>query len=284
MPPRTSWTGNLKLSLITIPVRLYRAVSTTSRVRLNMLHRDCNQRIHYQYDCAVHGTVPKEDIVKGYQYEKGRYVVLDDETLEQVKLETTKTIEVVQFVENEELDPIYLDSPYYLAPDGPVAEEAFRVLREAMRLRQKTAIGRLTMAGREHTVAISPRSKGLLLTTLHAADEIRREEPYYADVGEGEVVEEELDLARQLIDSRSRPFDPGIFRDRYEDELRQVIRAKIEGKEPEVVEVEEAGKIVDFMEALKRSLAQEEKARKPSAPRRRKEAAETQPAKRRGKT
>lgn len=259
MATRPSWSGNLKLSLITIPVRLYRAVSSTARTSLNMLHEGCHQRIRYQYTCPVHGEVAKDDIVKGYQYEKGKYVVLDDETLEKVKVETSKTLEIVQFVGTEEIDPVYFDTPYYLAPDGPVAEEAFRVLREAMQGSGKIAVGRVTMAGHEHIAAIQPEGKGLLLTTLHYGREVRSAAPYYAELQEAPVHPEELDLARQLIETKSKAFQPETFTDRYEEALQQAIRAKVEGREPEVVEVAEVGKVVDFMEALKRSVAQEAK-------------------------
>lgn len=257
MPPRTSWTGSLKLSLITIPVRLYRAVSTTSRTSLNMLHGGCGQRIHYKYDCPVHGEVDKEQIVKGYQYERGRYVVLEEEDLDRVKLETTRTLEIVQFVKSDELDPVLFDTPFYLAPDGPVAEEAFRVIRDAMRQEEKTAIGRVTMAGREHMVAIFPHDKGLIMETLHYGREVRKAEPYWEEVTEKETAGEELELARQLIGNKTKPFDPNALRDRYEEALGEMIKAKIEGEEPAVVEPEEPRKVVNFMDALKRSIAQE---------------------------
>lgn len=257
MPPRTSWTGNLKLSLITIPVRLYRAVSTTSRPSLNMLHEGCGQRIHYQYTCPVHGEVDKEQIAKGYQYERGKYVVLEEEDLDKVKLETTRTLEIVQFVDSGELDPIYFDTPFYLAPDGPVAEEAFRVIRDAMRQENKAAVGRVTMSGREHMVAIFPHDKGLVMETLHYGREVRKADPYWEEITEKEISGEELDLARQLIGNKSRPFDPNALRDRYEEALGEMIKAKIEGQEPAVVAPEEPRKVVNFMDALKRSLAQE---------------------------
>jgi DNA end-binding protein Ku len=268
MPPRTSWTGNLKLSLINIPIRLYRAVSSTARTSLNMLHEECHQRIKYQYTCPVHGEVEKDHIVKGYQYERGRYVVLSDDDLDKVKLETTRTLEIVQFIEDAELDPIFLDTPYYMAPDGPVAEEAFRVLREAMRHENKTAIGRVAMGGREHIVAISPHEKGLVMTTLHYGREVRKSEPYFEEIAEKEIDEDELALARQLIGSKSRPFDPNAFRDRYEEALGETIRAKLQGEEPEALAVEEPRKIVDFMDALKRSIAQEKEESDKEKPRR----------------
>ncbi len=261
MALRTSWTGSLKLSLITIPVRLYRAVSASTRLSFNMLHKGCNQRLHYQYTCPVHGKVDREEMTKGYEYEKGRYVVLEPDDFAKVKLETTRLIEIVQFVDGVELDPLYLETPYYLAPDGPTAEEAFGVLREAMREMNRVAIGRVVLGGREHMVAINPRQRGLMLTTLHYAREVRGEEPYFEMIQEQPVPEEELDLARQLIASRSRPFEPKQFRDRYDEALLEVIQTKAQGKEPELVEVKEPGKVVNFMEALKRSVAEETRAK-----------------------
>ncbi len=263
MPPRTSWTGSLKLSLITIPIRLYRAVSSTSRTSLNMLHGTCRQRIKYRYTCPSHGEVDKDEIVKGYQYERGRYVVLSDEDLEKVKLETTRTLEIVQFVDDAELDPIYLDTPYYVAPDGPIAQEAFGVLREAMRQQKKTAIGRVAMGGREHVVAIAPHDSGLRMTTLHYGREVRPSGDYFEEITPKEIDQEELDLARRLIESKSRPFDPDAFTDRYEEALGETIRDKLQGREPEALAAEEPRKIVDFMDALKRSLAQETDMEKP---------------------
>ncbi len=259
MPPRASWTGNLKLSLISIPVRLYRAVSSSGRLSLRMLHQDCSQRVRYQYTCPVHGELDKDQIVKGYEFERGKYVVVDDETLDKIRLETTQTIEVVQFIDQAELDPIYLDTPYYLSPDGPVAEEGFQVIRKALEKTGKAAIGRVVMSNRELMVAISPRDTGLFLQTLHYQSEVRGSEAFFEGIPGKKVDPEEVELAESLIEKKSEAFDPSQFKDRYEEALTDVIKAKIQGEEVEVVEEREAGKVVNFMDALKRSVAEEEK-------------------------
>ncbi len=261
MAPRATWTGHLKLSLISIPVRLYHAVTSMSHVRLHLLHRGCNQRIHYQSVCSKHGAVQAEQVVKGYEYEKGKYAVVDEPLLDSIKLETTKMIEIVQFIDASEFDPIYLNTPYYLAPDGPLAEEAFRVVREAMRRTGRLAVGRVVMAGREHVVVIGLRDKGLQLTTLRYDKEVHAAEPYFADIEDKPVNREQLALAERLIESKSARFDPARFRDRYDEALTQVIKAKIEGAEPVLVQEAEMGKVVDFMEALRRSVTETAKAK-----------------------
>ena len=166
MPPRATWKGHLKLSLVTIAVRVYNATSSAGRIMLNQLHKDCNCRLKQQMVCPIHGNVERGDIVKGYEYEKDRYVVIDPEDLERVQVETTKAIEITSFVDPGELDPIYLNAPYYLAPDGPVAEGAFRVIREAMLKTGKVGIGRFVIGGREHFVALDVKDRGLVMTTL----------------------------------------------------------------------------------------------------------------------
>ena len=265
MAPRASWTGYLRLSLVTIPVRLYNAVSSTSRVSLNQLHKNCNLRLRQQMVCPEHGKVEKEDIVKGYEFEKDRYVVVDEADLQRIKLETTKTIDLIQFVDASEVDAIYFDSPYYVAPDGPVAEEGFRILRDAMRLANKIAIGQVVIANREHMVAIHPEDKGLVLNTLHYADEVRSAATYFEEIKSAEVKKPQLDLAQQLVNSLSGAFDPSKFKDRYQDALLEVIKAKVEGAEPVITQKADMGKVINLMDALKQSLAQSMSQKKPPA-------------------
>lgn len=261
MPPRASWTGTLKLSLVSIPVRLYRAVSESARIGLRMLHQGCHQPLHYQTVCAKHGEVEKENIVKGYEYEKGKFVVIDEETLDRIRLDTTKTINIVQFIDQGELDPILLDTPYYLAPNGPVATEAFLVLRNAMRLAGKIGIGQVVLSGREHLVAVAPLQKGLCMNTLHYPSEVHASEPYFEEITEEKIDQEELSLAHDLIEKKSGPLDLDQYKDHYEEALIEVIKAKVQGEEIEIVQEEEVGKVIDFMDALKRSLAQEGKSK-----------------------
>ncbi len=257
MAPRASWKGHLRIALITIPVRLYNATSSSGRVRLNMLHKDCNKRVRQQYVCPEHGALQREDIVKGYEYEKDSYVVIDSEVLDSIKLETDKDIEVETFVDGAEVGGIYLNVPYYLAPDAPVAEGAFRVLRDALDDLGKLAVGRVVMSGREQGLIIAPRGKGMLLTTLRFADEVRDEQAYFQDLRDEPVNEEHLALTKQLIESKSADFDPTRFHDRYEEALVEVIKAKVEGRETVVVQENEVGKVADFMEALRRSVEAE---------------------------
>jgi DNA end-binding protein Ku len=265
MAPRASWTGYLRLSLVTIPVRLYNAVSSTSKVSLNQLHKDCNVRLRQQMVCPEHGKVEKEDIVKGYEFEKDRYVVVDDADLQKIKLETTKTIDLIQFVDATEVDSIYFDTPYYVAPDGPVAEEGFRILREAMRLANKIAIGQVVISNREHMVAIQPQDKGLVLNTLHYAEEVRNATSYFEDIKTAEVQKPQLDLAQQLVNSLAGSFEPAKFKDRYQDALLEVIKAKVAGSEPVIAQKAEMGKVINLMDALKQSLAQSISQKKPPA-------------------
>lgn len=262
MAPRASWKGNLRLSLITIPIRMYNAVSSTARVSLNQLHKDCHQRLKQKMTCPKHGDVERDDIVKGYEYEKDTYVVIPESDLEAVRLETTKMIEIVQFVDESELDPIYLDSPYYVAPDGPVAEEAFRVVHEAMRKTKKIGIGRVVLSNREQAVAMRVLDKGILLTTLRLQAEVRAAAPYFEEIKEAEIPKAQTQLAEQLIKTITEPFDISRFSDRYQDALLDVIKTRIEGNEPIKVQEVEAGKVINFMEALKKSIAGAPKAKK----------------------
>ena len=260
------WSGYLKLSLVTIPVRMYNAISSTSRVALNQLHKDCNRRVRQQLVCPEHGKLEREDIVKGYEYEEDKYVVIDQADLEKVKLETSKSIDLIQFVTVDEVDPVFFDKSYYVAPDGPIAEDAFRVVREAMRKANKMAIGQVVIAGREHIIALRVKDRGFALSTLHYASEIRQAAPYFEGIRNGEVDKSQLALASQLVENNTAPFNPAQFTDRYEEALLEIIKAKAAGSEPIIVQQVEPGKVIDLMSALKQSLAQskpQKDARKP---------------------
>jgi DNA end-binding protein Ku len=268
MAIRANWTGHLKLSLVSIPIRLYNAISYANKVSFNQLHKGCNQRLRQQLVCPQHGKVEREDIAKGYEYEKDRYVVIDEADLEKVELETTKTVELIQFVDAAQIDPIYFDSSHYVAPDGPVAEEAFRIFREALKKLNKVAIGRVVMHGKENIVALRPKDKGFLLTMMHYASEVRAAEPYFAEIKDAQVSKEQLALAIQLIESTAGDFDPAQFNDRYQDSLMEVIKAKIQGSAPVVVQQQQVGKVINLMDALQASIAQvksQKSAKKPAA-------------------
>lgn len=265
MPPRASWTGHLKCSLVSFPVRLYNAVSSSSRISLNQLHRETHRRLKQQMIEPELGPVDRTDIVKGYEFEKDRYVILDEADLEKVKLETNKVIDLVQFIDAGEVDQRYLDNPYYVAPDGPVAEDAFRLVREAMREAKKTGIGRIVLSNREYVAALDVYGTGFLMTTLRYAHEVRGADAYFEDIRNGQVDKQQLKLAKDLIEGMSAKFDPAQFTDRYQDALMEVIKAKIEGTEPVVAHEEEVGKIINLMEALKKSVEAAGGQKKPPA-------------------
>jgi len=230
-----------------------------------MLHKDCLQRVRQQQICETHGVLSRDDIVKGYEYEKDKYVVVDDDTLKSIRLETTKIIDVDQYIDAEDVDPVYYSANYYVAPDGPVAIDAFRVFRESLRHTGKVAVGHVVLSGREHTVQIAPRDKGLMLTTLRYAKEVKKPTAYFEDIPDVEVPAEQLELFNQLIENRVAPLDMDSLVDRYEEALVEVIKAKIDGREPEVVQEQETAKAIDFMEALRASVQAEKIPKKPPA-------------------
>lgn len=265
MPPRATWKGQIKISLVAFPVCLYNATSSASRVSMNQLHKGCHRRLKQQMICPEHGPVERADIEKGYEYEKDKYVIVEESDLESIKLETNKTIEITQFIDSSELNPLFLDAPYFVGPDGPMAEEAFRVIRDALSRSGKVGIGRVVMSNREHAVALRVEQKGFLLTTLRSSEEVRAAEPYFENIRESESPAEQLALAEQLIAARAKPFDAAQFRDRYQDALLTLIKAKIEGSTPVVVQEAEVGKVINLMDALRQSLGDAEPAKKPAA-------------------
>jgi DNA end-binding protein Ku len=254
MAPRTTWKGHLKLSLVSCPVRLYNATTRSERVSFNLLHKDTHNRIQMHPHDPELGKVERGDLVKGYQYEKDQYVVLTDEDFDKVQVESSKAIVIEKFVDAEAVDPIYFDSPYYMAPDGPVAEETFVVLREAFREKNKVALSRVVLSNRERLVAIQVRDKGFLVMTLRSADEVRQHQAYFEDIDGPEPDQEMLELASALIDKKSGAFDPSEFRDAYHDALLELVKAKIKGQEPVIARAPERGKVINLMDALRRSL------------------------------
>ncbi len=255
MAARPTWKGFLKVSLVNIPVRVFPATDSAATISFNQLHRECRSRIQQKRWCPTcDKEIPLSDIVKGYEFEKGRYVVMDEEDLSKVRPESTRVINLVQFTEVDEIDPVYVERPYYLAPDGPMAKEAFAVIREGMK--GKAGIGKLALYGREYLVAVQPRAKGLIMFTLRTAREIRSMDAI--DELEGvpdKVKPDEIKLAKQVIGTFEAPLDLREYRDEYQEELRRVIDKKIAGEE--IVEPEEEAaptKVVDLMDALRKSL------------------------------
>ena len=263
MAGRAYWKGYLKLSLVSCPVKLYSATSTSAgKISFNLLHKDTLNRVQQRYHDPERGEVDRADLVKGYQFEKDRYVVVTPEELEGIEIESSKTIDIDGFVDAGAIDPVYLDTPYYLAPDGPIAEETYAVILEAMKQLKQVAIARIVLSGRERLVAIDPLAEGLRLTTLRTAKEVR--EPASAiDKLNVKLSKDMLDMAEQIIAKKKMKFDPDAFEDRYEDALMTLVKSKIAGGEPVITKAPERGNVINLMDALKRSIEQE---RRPAAP------------------
>jgi DNA end-binding protein Ku len=270
MAPRSTWKGHLKLSLVSCPVRLFNAVSRSEKVAFNLLHKDTHNRVQMKPHDPELGPVERSDLVKGYQYEKDQYVVFTEEDFDKVQIESSKAIVIEKFVDAKDVDPIYFEAPYYLAPDGAVAEETFRVIQHAMRDKQKVALSRVVLSNRERLIALMCRDKGFVMMTLRTADEVRDAEEYFTDIGDEEPEAEMLDLAEKLIAQKSGKFDPSEFRDRYQDAVIEMVKAKVKGQEPVIAKAPERGKVINLMDALKRSL---EEAKPPAESKPRKAAA-----------
>jgi DNA end-binding protein Ku len=248
----TLWRGFLRLSLVSCPVTLSPATSETSRIRLNQLNKATHNRLRVKLvDEETGDEVERGDIVKGYQIDKGQYVLLDEGDLEAIQIESSRTIDLETFVDADEIDCIYFDKPYYVAPDGDVAAETYRVIARAMQDKGKVGLGRVVLSTREHPVAVEPHGGGLLLTTLRAANEVRPA-PAFAD---DDVNDEAVSLASMIIEKRSGRFNPKSFHDRYQDALRSLVEAKAKGRKIPLPQVKAPAKVVDLMDALKRSLA-----------------------------
>ena len=277
MAPRASWKGYLKLSLVTCPVRLYPATSTSERVRFNQLHKDTHNRINMKPVDPELGLVDRADLVRGYEYEDKQYIIIEDSDLEAVRIESNHTLNIEAFVDESEVDVIYQDSPYYLAPDGKMAEETFAVLRDAMKAAGKVAIARLVLSSRERVVTIAPREKGMFITTLRDPREVRSTAAYFDEIPDVKTDPEMLELAEKLIEQKITKFDPAQYEDRYENALMEMIKEKLKGHKPIIAAAPERGNVINLMDALKASLGQA----KPAAPSKSKDeaAAKKAPAK-----
>jgi DNA end-binding protein Ku len=267
---RPIWKGQLRLSLVSIGVELFTATKSNARPSFHQIHAPSGHRIHYQKVAEGVGPVPADEIKKGYEYEKGEYVLLEDEELDAVKLETRKTLDLVQFVEASEIPPLYFDAPYFLTPTDDLAEDAFRVIRDALRQTNKVGLGQLALRGKEYLVAVRPCGKGLLLETLHYENEVRSSGPYFGEIPATEADPELLEVATALIEKKTHKFDPKAFKDHYQAALRELIEKKLKSKGRKVSAPEEeerrptGGNVVDLMSALKKSL--EGGPAKPAAP------------------
>ncbi|HSK10140.1 MAG TPA: Ku protein [Vicinamibacterales bacterium] len=254
MAPRSTWKGFLKVSLVSIPIKVYPAAESAAALSFNQLHAECRTRIQQKRWCPnCNREVANTELVKGYEFEKGRFVVLDEEDFARVKTESTRVINLVQFAGNEQLDPVYLDRAYYLAPDGPMAAGAYAVMREGMR--GKVGIGKVALLGREYLVAVRPHDEGLVMFTLHHAGEMRRMSQIDELKSLPDVKPDEVALARQVVGTFEGELDLATFKDEYKEGLRQVIEARIAGQEVAApAAVEAPSNVVNLMEALRKSL------------------------------
>ena len=255
MAPRANWKGFLRLSLVTCPVALYPATSDSEKISFNQLNRQTGHRIRYlKVDADSGEEVPNEDIVKAYALEKETFIEVNKEELEEIALESTRTIEIDEFVEKSEIDPRYLIRPYYLRPDGKVGHDAFAVIRETIREMNKVAIGRVVLTNREHIIALEPLEKGLMGTLLRYPYEVRSEDEYFDEIQDVKVTKDMLDLAKHIVNQKSGHFEPGKFEDQYETALVDLINQKRSGKPITPKDRPRGDNVVDLMEALKRSV------------------------------
>jgi DNA end-binding protein Ku len=272
MAARPSWQGHLKLSLVTCPVALYNAVSASGDVHFNLINPKTGNRIKMVTTDPDTGPIERSELVKGYQVEKGRYILLSNEEIAAVKLESTKSINIERFVDADEIDRLYWENPFYLVPNGDLGAEAFAVIREAMRQSNKIALGRVVMHTRERLVALEPRGKGIVAYTLHTNDEIKKPEEFFDPIKDVKPDKAMVEIAQRIIEQQEGAFDPEEFNDRYEEALRELIASKEKGEKPTKAKAPSDTNVVDLMEALRASLGK-------NAGDRRKPAAKKAPAK-----
>jgi DNA end-binding protein Ku len=265
MPARPTWKGFLKISLVNIPIRVFPATDSAATISFNQLHGECQTRIQQKRWCPkCEREVPLSEVVKGYEFEKGRYVIMDEDDLAKVRPESTRVIDLVQFTDAVAIDPIYVERPYYLAPDGQMALEAFAVMREGMK--GKAGIGKLALYGREYLVAVQPKDKGLVMYTMRRANEVRSMDQIEELEGvPSKVKPDEIKLAKQVIGNFEGELDLTEYRDAYQEELQRIIDAKVAGEEVVATVEQTPPKVVNLMDALRQSLDRVSTQKKKSA-------------------
>ena len=260
MAARAYWQGQIRLALVSIPVEIYTATKSGATISFHQIHEPSGKRIKYEKVAPGVGPVDVDEIVKGFEYEKGEYVLLEQDEIDAVKLESKKTLELTQFVDADEIDVLYFEKPYFVVPADDLAEEAFIVLREALRRTKKVGLGQLAMRGREYVVSLKPCGRGMVLETLRYADEVNKAQGYFRDIPDSEPDAELLGLAESLIEKKVAKFDPKEFHDRYVDALKDLIERKKKSKGRKIIEDKEddrdsrGSNVVDLMAALKKSL------------------------------
>lgn len=260
MATRAYWSGRLRLALVSIPVEVIPATKSSSRISFNQIHEPSGKRIRYEKVVPGIGPVEADDIVKGYEVEKGKYVLLTDKEINDLKLEAKKSVDLVQFVDEDAIDPVYFERPFFILPDeeDEDATEAYLVLRDALRKTKKVALGQIVVRGQGSIVAIKPSGKGLIMETLRYADEVKKPATAFDDIPAKKVDADLVELAEELIDKRSGEFQPEKFKDTYTTALRELIDAKLEKRAPkEIEETPPASNVINLMDALRRSVGKE---------------------------
>jgi DNA end-binding protein Ku len=256
--PRAYWKGYLKLSLVSCPIALFPATSEREKISFHQLNKSTGNRIKYRkVDADTGDEVESADIIKGYEVGKGEYLELEPAELEAIAIESKRTIEIDEFVPRKEIDELYLNSPYYIVPDGEVGQQAFAVIREAIRQEGMVAIGKVVFTSREHVIALEARSKGMLGVTLRYPYEVRKEAEYFDDIPDEKVTKDMLDLAKHIVDTKKAHFAPERFEDRYEEALKDLLKKKQSGQKIEAPREHEPSKVVNLMDALRRSVETE---------------------------
>jgi DNA end-binding protein Ku len=265
--PRAYWKGYLKLSLVSCPVALYPASSEREKISFHQINKATGNRIKYRkVDAETGDEVEASEIIKGYEVGKGEYLEVEPEELEAIAIESKRTIEIDEFVPKKEIDELYLNSPYYLVPDGEVGQQAFAVIREAIREEGMVALGRVVFTSREHIIALEPRGKGLLGVTLRYPYEVRNEQDYFSDIPDEKIPKDMLQLASHIVRTKTGHFKPKEFEDHYEDALKELLKKKQSGQKIEAPREREPAKVISLMDALRRSVATESgsESRKPA--------------------
>ena len=262
MAPRAYWKGFLRLSLVSCPIALYPATSEREKIRFHQLNKETGNRVCYlKVDAETGDELDKEQIVKGYELSKGDYIQVDPEELEAVSIESKRMIEIDEFVPRKEIDELYFANPYYIVPDGDVATQAFAVIRDAIEQEGMVALGRVVFTSREHVIALEARGKGIMGVTLRYPYEVRDEKDFFDDIPSEKVTKDMLDLASHIVKTKTGHFNPKKFEDRYEDSLKELLRKKEKGEKIEASHERESGKVINLMDALRRSAKGEQAAR-----------------------